>query len=142
MNSEYTTTARMPTVTEYMQLCHAVGWTNFMNFDVAEQSLKQSLFGVVIQYKDDVVGMGRVVGDGSIYFYIQDIAVDPEHQNRGIGSMIMNSIMAYLTQHAPEKAFVGLFSAHGKESFYNKFGFNKHEGMTGMFGVIQGNKLT
>jgi hypothetical protein len=53
----------------------------------------------------------------------------------------MTTITEYLKEEAPEKAFVGLFAAQGKESFYNKYGFNKHEGMTGMFGVIHGNEL-
>ncbi|MCA0753773.1 GNAT family N-acetyltransferase [Paenibacillus sp. N4] len=136
MSNDYNVQARMPVVTEYLKLCTAVGWKDFMNFDAAEQSLKSSLYGVVVEYKDEIVGMGRVVGDGHIYFYIQDIAVMPEHQNKGIGKLIMAAITDYIKEHAPEKAFVGLFSAQGKESFYNQFGFHRHDGLTGMFGVV------
>ncbi|MEC0373417.1 GNAT family N-acetyltransferase [Paenibacillus chibensis] len=134
--NQYKTINRIPTIEEYKNLCTAVGWEDYMNFEVAEESLKKSLFGVLIQYKDEIVGMGRVVGDGKIYFYIQDVAVDPEHQSKGIGSLIMAEITDYLMKNAPEKSFVGLFASAGKESFYTKYGFNKHEGMTGMFGVI------
>lgn len=136
MRKDYKVLKRVPSVEEYKTLCTAVGWEDYMNFDVAEDSLLQSLFGVVIQYEDLIVGMGRVVGDGKIYFYIQDIAVLPEHQNQGIGKLIMNSITEYLKEEAPEKAFVGLFASQGKESFYHRYGLNKHNGMTGMFGVI------
>jgi len=136
MSNEYKILKRMPTIDEYINLCIAVGWKDYMNFEVAEESLKQSLFGVVIQCRDEIVGMGRVVGDGMIYFYIQDIAVVPEHQKRGIGSTIITTIKEYLKEEAPEKSFVGLFAAQGKESFYEKYGFNKHDGMTGMFGVM------
>lgn len=66
-----------------------------MNFEVAEESLNQSLFGVTVQYQGKVVGMGRVIGDGRIFFYIQDIAVLPEHQNKGIGKLIMETIQEY-----------------------------------------------
>lgn len=136
MNNEYITLKRMPTIAEFKKLCNAVGWNDYMNFDVLKESLNRSLFGVVIQYKEEIVGMGRLVGDGQIYFYIQDVAVAPEHQNKGIGNTIMTTIIEYLKENAPEKAFVGLFAAKGKESFYNKYGLNKHEGMTGMFGVV------
>ncbi|MBW5448096.1 GNAT family N-acetyltransferase [Cohnella sp. CFH 77786] len=136
MSKEYKTIKRKPTIAEYKNLCNAVGWTEFINFDVAEESLDQSLFGVVIQHEDEVIGMGRVVGDGKIYFYIQDIAVMPEYQNKGIGKTIMEAILEYLIGNAPEKSFVGLFASKGKESFYKKYGFNKHDGMTGMFGVV------
>ena len=136
MHSEYIIQKRMPSISEYKQICTAVGWKDYMNFDVAEQSLRQSIFGVVVQYRDEIIGMGRVVGDGSIYFYIQDIAVTPEHQGTGVGNLIMSTITEFLKENAPEKSFIGLFSSQGKESFYNKYGFNKHEGMTGMFGVV------
>lgn len=141
MTNEYIVVHRIPAVEEYKTICTAVGWENYMNFEAAEQSLKQSLFGVVIRYNDETVGMGRVVGDGHIYFYVQDIAVKPEHQGKGIGSLIMGAITKYLQQHAPDKAFVGLFSAAGKEPFYNRYGFQRHDGMTGMFGVIHDGKV-
>ena len=60
----------------------------------------------------------------------------PEHQKRGIGKQIMNAITAYLHEHAPEKAFIGLIASQGKEAFYTDYGLNRHEGMTGMFGVM------
>lgn len=136
MSEQYTTLLRVPTLHEYKSICDSVGWSDYMNWDVVQQSLNQSLFGVVIQHGDATIGMGRVVGDGMIYFYIQDIAVMTEHQGHGIGNRIMGAITEYLKEHAPEKSFVGLFAAQGKEPFYNKYGFNRHDGMTGMFGVI------
>ena len=48
----------------------------------------------------------------------------------------MEAITNYTKSNAPEKAFVGLFAAQGKEAFYNRYGFHKHDGMTGMFGVV------
>ncbi|AOZ90842.1 GNAT family N-acetyltransferase [Paenibacillus crassostreae] len=135
MNSEYKTLNRVPTIKEYINLCNAVGWKDYMNFDVAEESLAQSLFTVVIQYEDQIIGMGRVIGDGKIYFYIQDVAIIPEHQNKGVGNLIMSAITGFLKENAPEKSFVGMFASQGKETFYQKYGFNQHEGMTGIFGV-------
>ncbi len=60
--------------------------------------------------------MGRVVGDGAVYFYIQDIVVHPEHQGKGIGENIMSALMTYLQENAPDKAFIGLFASKGKRS--------------------------
>ncbi|XEC96562.1 GNAT family N-acetyltransferase [Paenibacillus tarimensis] len=133
---DYILLRRTPTIDEYVNVCRAVGWNEFINYDAAELSLQRSLFGVVVQYKDETVGMGRVIGDGAVYFYVQDIAVLPDHQNQGLGNRIMEEIAGFLKEHAPEKAFIGLFAAQGKMTFYKKYGFNKHEGMTGMFGVI------
>lgn len=137
----YTILEEVPALEEYILLCTAVGWEEVMNFTAAERSLQQSLFGVTLLYGNELVGMGRIVGDGAIYFYIQDIIVVPEHQNKGLGRAILESITGYLHEHAPEKAFIGLFASHGKEDFYRKFGFNNHEGMTGMFGVVNEGKI-
>ncbi|MEK5057952.1 MULTISPECIES: GNAT family N-acetyltransferase [unclassified Paenibacillus] len=138
---KYQTIHRMPNVKEYIDLCSSVGWQEVMNFDAAEQSLQHSCYGVVIEYNREAVGMGRIVGDGIMYFYVQDIVVKPEHQSKGLGQLIMKAIQQYLSEHAAEKAFVGLFSAQGKESFYQKYGFNVHQGMTGMFGVIHDREI-
>lgn len=141
MSSNYTIEQRIPTVLEYEKICSAVGWKEYMNFDVVEESLRNSLFGVVVRDHEEIVGMGRVVGDGQIYFYIQDIAVAPKHQGNGVGKLIMETIKGYLEEAAPDKSFVGLFASKGKENFYEQYGFHNHDGMTGMFGVIHNRKL-
>ncbi|WP_430482032.1 GNAT family N-acetyltransferase [Rossellomorea marisflavi] len=128
---------RTPTLQEYTHLCDSVGWTDFMNYDVAETSLKNSLFSVVIMDLEQAIGMGRIIGDGAIYFYIQDIVVHPDHQGKGLGQEITGSLVGYLKDNAPDKAFVGLFASGGKESFYEKYEFKDHSpNMTGMFTVV------
>ena len=141
MSSNYHLQFRIPTIDEYRHLCVAVGWEAYINFEAAEASLRHSLYGVVVLCEKQIVGMGRVVGDGNMYFYIQDIAVAPDHQHRGVGTQIMKAITTYLHEHAPEKAFVGLFASQGKEPFYTNYGINRHEGMTGMFGVMHDREI-
>ncbi len=79
----------------------------------------------------ETVGMGRVVGDGALNFEIVDIAVDPAHQGKGLGIMIMQSIMDYLDAEAPSGAYITLMADVPKP--YEKFGFRlsrpKSEGM-------------
>ncbi|WP_338780239.1 GNAT family N-acetyltransferase [Metabacillus sp. FJAT-52054] len=127
----------IPTLEEYKYLCESVGWTHYMNFEVAETSLKNSIYCITVTDHNQIVGMGRIVGDGSIYFYIQDIVVHPDYQNNGIGNEIMNSLINFLNRNAPNKAFVGLFASQGNESFYEKYKFKDYSpNMTGMFTVI------
>lgn len=84
---------RLPTLAEYRQLCELVGWGHIMNFDVAQSALQNSVTGVVAVDRDDnVVAMGRIVGDGAIYFYIQDIVVAPSYQKHGIGTLILSNL--------------------------------------------------
>ena len=99
--------------------------------DAAEKGLPRSLFGVTITFGSETVGMGRVIGDGALNFEIVDIAVDPEHQRKGLGSLIMQSIMNYLESEAPTGAYITLMA--DVPELYEKFGFKlsrpKSEGM-------------
>jgi len=83
--------SRTPTRDEYKRLCEAVGWGTVMNFDAATEALPRSLFAVVAVADGKAVGMGRIVGDGAIFFYVQDIAVLPQWQGRGVGKAILSA---------------------------------------------------
>jgi GNAT superfamily N-acetyltransferase len=120
---EYILVQRSPTVEEYHRLRAAVGWGN-VNVQATEIGLRNSLFSVCVIHKDQVVGFGRVVGDGGVFFYIQDIVVLPQFQGKGLGKRIMNAIMAYLESHVHRGAFIGLMAAKGVDGFYEKFGFS------------------
>jgi ribosomal protein S18 acetylase RimI-like enzyme len=126
---------RLPTLAEYRQLCESVGWGHIMNFDVAKDALRQSVFGIVaLDEIGRAVAMGRVVGDGAIYFYIQDIVVAPEHQRSGLGTAVLSELFEYIKHTAPEKSFIGLFSVPDAIDFYQKFTLEKRD-LVGLFTV-------
>jgi ribosomal protein S18 acetylase RimI-like enzyme len=80
------------------------------------------LISVAAIHKNQVIGMGRVIGDRVIMCYILDLIVLPEFQGRGIGKAIMENLIAYVKDSALPT--IGLFTAEkGLEKFYEKFGF-------------------
>ena len=78
---------RPPTLEEFHQLCVSVGWEKMMNFKVINHSLENSLHAVVVRFESKIIGMGRIIGDGHVYFYVQDIVVRPEFQKMGVGTI-------------------------------------------------------
>ncbi len=92
---------KTPTLDEYKYLCSVVGLDNHINFNVAEISLENSIFAVTVKSSDKVIGMGRIVGDGAIYFYIQDVIVHPSYRGMDIGKKIMNTLVKYLKENEP-----------------------------------------
>ncbi|WP_442905530.1 GNAT family N-acetyltransferase [Halomonas sp. BC04] len=50
----------------------------------------------------ELIGMGRVAGDGGTFFQVVDIAVAPQHQGRGLGKIIMNEICRYIDHEVPK----------------------------------------
>ncbi|MED5425936.1 MAG: GNAT family N-acetyltransferase, partial [Pseudomonadota bacterium] len=105
------------------------GWSNPC-LSVVQKSIDASLFSATIYLDNNLVGCGRVIGDGAMYFYIQDVIIHPEHQNKGLGSKIMNTLIAHLESCCAPGATIGLLAAHGKESFYLKFGFKPRDGQS------------
>lgn len=113
-----------PSVDEFNTLRELIGWGS-IDSEMAHMSLDNSLFHVTIKNNTQLVAMGRIVGDGAMYFYVQDIVVHPVYQQLGLGHKIMQYIESYLSGVAKKGATVGLLSAKGKEGFYERFGYIK-----------------
>ena len=113
---------RRPTAAEYNRLRDATGWGT-KDASICEEALRNTLFSVCAVVDGQVVGMGRVVGDGAIWNYIQDVIVLPEFQRQGIGGRVMTALMEYLGQNAPAGSDVALIAAPGQVGFYERFGF-------------------
>jgi GNAT superfamily N-acetyltransferase len=110
------------TAEEFTGLRQSVGW-GCPSPEVAATGLRNSLFFIRAEQDGQLIGGGRLIGDGSFTFYVQDIVVRPEYQGQGVGRTIMAEIMAYVRDTYPPGAMVGLMAAKGKEGFYRKFGF-------------------
>lgn len=129
-----------PTPIEYNEIRNTTDWDK-LDLVTIEKGLKKSLFSVCLYELDKLIGVGRIVGDGSIYFYIQDIIVIPEYQGKGFGKIIMNEVMRYLDDNANHNSFIGLMAAEGVEKFYHKFGFRtRSTSKPGMYSVCKNTK--
>jgi ribosomal protein S18 acetylase RimI-like enzyme len=120
--NKYNVLLESPSIEEFIILRHKIGWGE-TDVEMAENSLANSLFHVVIRDESSIIGMGRVVGDGSMYFYVQDVVVDPAYQKQGIGRSLMSEIERYLSVAAKKGSTIALLAAKGKESFYSQYGY-------------------
>ena len=133
----YKIVLKNPGPIEYNKIRNTTAWDK-LDLATIEKGLKKSLFSVCLYDVDKLIGIGRIVGDGSIYFYIQDIIVIPEYQGKGFGKIIMNEIMQYIDDNANHNSFIGLMAAVGVENFYHKFGFKtRPASRPGMFLVYK-----
>lgn len=116
-----------PTAREYCQLRAKVGWGD-TSINMAQIALNNSLIHFTARTGTQLVGMVRVIGDGAMFFYIQDLVVDPDFQGQGIGQQLMDEIERYLDNVAKKGATIGLFSAFEKEPFYLRYGYTERTG--------------
>lgn len=114
--------AETPSSDEYMALRVAAG-LSAKTREAADRGLPNSIFSVCVRSGNDLIGMGRIIGDGGCNFEIVDIAVHPTCQRQGVGGEIMASLMAYLRENAPSSAYVSLIADEGAPALYRRFGF-------------------
>ena len=113
---------RQTAVADFRLLRESCGWP-VPGEAACAKALANSLFHAIAVIDGQTVGMGRVVGDGSLINYIQDLIVLPAYQSKGIGKLLMDALMAYLTETADPGSTVGLISATGAIEFYRQYGF-------------------
>lgn len=118
----FNTLFESPTAEELVMLRDQIGWGE-LNLSMAKSSLENSLFHVIIRDDLQLIGMARIIGDGVMYFYIQDVIVHPNYQGQGVGATLMTQIEKYLSKTAKKGATVGLLSAKNKEGFYQQYGY-------------------
>jgi ribosomal protein S18 acetylase RimI-like enzyme len=101
-----------------------VGWIK-LDRQQAKKALDNSI-EVLTAYDDDKpVGMGRIVGDGAVISYIQDLIVIPEYQKNAIGSELVDRLISYVENmtQPDTRMMLCLMCAKGRENFYQKHGF-------------------
>ncbi|WP_422106588.1 GNAT family N-acetyltransferase [Winogradskyella sp.] len=113
---------RKLTLNEYQFLRGQTNWISLDDMSIAK-AINNDIFTVIAKKEKDIVGMGRVIGDGGIYLYIQDIIVHKDHRNLGIGKRIMGCINHFIETEVSPNCSIGLFAAKGTIKFYKKFGF-------------------
>lgn len=112
----------LPTVDEFLSLRNSVHM-GARSVEGAAKGLGNELFCAILYLKEtkELVGMGRVVGDGGTVFHICDMVVKSKWQNKGGGTMIMNALMDFIKEQNVSDAYVNLIA--DVNDFYEKWGF-------------------
>lgn len=115
---------------EALELVELVGWTGY-TVDRWRRALEQTQVVVTARAGGQLVGMARAFGDGAIYAAIVDVVVRPTYQRRGIGTRLVDLLMAELTKQDLHRIY--LRAAQGTVAWYERAGFTvSYGGTTGM----------
>ena len=113
-------------IDEILPLYASVGWTAYTQDPAAlKTGFANSLLTLAAYENNALIGLIRVVGDGSTVVLVQDLLVHPAHQRKGIGSALLREILTryvrvrqlfLLTDDTPQTtafyAALGLTPAH------------------------------
>lgn len=118
-----TLSTQIPDKHEYFSLFLSTGWNADYGATAEdlERTNKHSWLHVSAYDGDKLVGFGRVVTDLVLHAMIYDMIVLPEYQGRGIGTLILKTLVARCKEQGIKD--VQLFCARGKRNFYEKNGF-------------------
>jgi ribosomal protein S18 acetylase RimI-like enzyme len=119
---DYELVAATPSSNDYRRLRVAAGLSP-KSAEAAAAGLPNTVFAVTIRKEGEVVGMGRIIGDRGLFFQIVDIAVDPNHQKRGLGKRIVAALVDHLRQTAPSGAYISLIADGEAHHLYSLYGF-------------------
>lgn len=151
----YRVTHEVPSIQTYCDLRATTGLSP-KSRAAAAIGLPNSLFAVQIMYKpppahsgsdaaeseaqDETeavpIAMGRVVGDGALFFQVVDIAVHTAHQGKGLGKMLLREIENWINTNVPPTGYVSLVADGMAKELYAKFGFRETI-LTGSVGMAR-----
>lgn len=115
---------RKPEAKEYNRLTDSVGW-GIRDEKIVQQALENTLYSLCAYDGDRLIGYGRIIGDKTIFLYIQDIMVIPEYQGKKIGTGIITELLKKVEEYKKLNPNIRTYlgASKGKEDFYKKFGF-------------------
>jgi ribosomal protein S18 acetylase RimI-like enzyme len=120
---EYEISPTPPSVEEYLRLRADSG----LSPKTAEQAVAAIAgswsFCRAIDETGASVAMGRILGDGGWYFHIADMATLPDHQRRGLGRRILETLVADIRHRAPAGAYITLLADPPGVPLYRSLGF-------------------
>ena len=116
------------TAEEFILLWESV-WGNGPSLEQTRLAMEHTLFRVSVFDGDKIVAMARMNGDMGLDYYIKDVIVRPEYQGRGIGRMLIDELLKFISENGVKGTdiFVELCAMPDKIPFYEKFGFSANE---------------
>ena len=118
-----------PSPQQFNLLTDRVGWGT-RDEAVVEKALANSLYCLGAFDGNKLIGFARIIGDETIFLYIQDVMVIPEYQGQKVGTGIMEKLIEKINDYKKVNSGIRTYlgASAGKEDFYKRFGFETRAG--------------
>ncbi len=115
--------------TEFLLLWRSV-WSNPPSLAQTELALEHSVYTLSVFDGEKPVAMARMIGDLGLCYYIKDVVVRPEYQNKGIGKMLVGDMLRYVRKNGVPGTdiMVELCALPEVAPFYDELGFTSDDG--------------
>lgn len=120
---------------DFINIRRNVGW-NDIPYQLVEKAINNSMISISVFYKKQCIGIGRIVGDNVLKGMLTDIMVLKEYRGKGVGKLILTSLINKLNNMIKEGECFQLEAsptANNRE-FYIKCGMKyKPENQDGVY---------
>jgi len=106
----------------FKSLRDMTGWGE-ISLEQADSAITGSLHFICLQKKSNLIGMARLVGDGALNLYIQDVVIHPDYRGQGYGKRLIAALLDIAQDTYSSAITVGLMAAEGQEGIYKSLGF-------------------
>lgn len=121
-----------PGVEEYAAMRREAGLSP-ITLAQARRAIPGTWAWVTLRADDDTLAaMGRVIGDGSWYFLLADVATAPDLQRRGLGRFVVASLVRRIEEHADPHPYITLVGDPPGQRLYRSLGFREVGPSVGM----------
>lgn len=122
----YTAQYRIIDPERYLYLRKECGLSS-KTLDAAKIAMQNSVccVAITVEMTHEVIGMGRIIGDGACHCQIVDICILPAHQKKGLGKLIMTKLDHFIKNELPEKCYISLIADGEAHRLYEQFGFEE-----------------
>ncbi len=113
---------------EFIYLWNSV-WDGAPSPEQTELAMQNTLFRVSVFDGQNIVAMARMIGDMGLNYYIKDVVVKPDYQQKGIGKILIDELLKFVRDNGIKgtDVFVELCAMPDKMPFYEKQGFSANE---------------
>ena len=120
---------------DFVNIRANLNW-NYLSHGLVEKAIKGSMINISVFDKDKCIGVGRIVGDNALKGMLTDIMVIKEYQGKGVGKLIVTSLISELDKIIKEGEAFQLEASPtaNNRGFYIKCGLKyKPENQDGVY---------
>jgi len=115
-----------PKASELLKLFNQTSWAKKRSIDGTRTLLENTQIFVTIRKDNILIGYGRAISDGIYRALVDDIVIDENYREKGLGKDILSVLLEKL--QAVDEIFLN--TGEHLEVFYEKFGFERAKCLT------------
>jgi GNAT superfamily N-acetyltransferase len=112
-------------LSDIIRLLKSTYWADKRSEEQIEKSARNSsCYGIYLEGEDKLAGFARVISDYATTYYLCDVVIDKDYQNKGLGT----ALVSYIESLPVYEGLRGILITRDAHSLYRKFGYELVEG--------------